>query len=355
MGDGAAGIGGTHFLNVARRNIGITLLIGNNFNYGMTGGQHSVTTPTGGRTSTTPWGNPEGPMDLCGTAAAAGAAWVYRATMFDGNLPDVIATAIEQPGFAMMDVWELCTAYYMPRNDLKRKELLELLKSYGYTVGLQADKPRPEYTVRYREAYEAGKSVLRKKKPIEPQFGNSVKRQTGIVIAGSAGQKIKSAATSFAEGAMFAGLNATEKDDYPITVQTGHSVAEIIVSPEHIEYTGIEAPDYFILISEDGLKRRRAMIKELPETSTLYADESIELPATKARIVRLPLAEVAGKVGKLSVSIAAFAAMLEDTGIFPIEALNAAIRAFQSPKIVEASVNAVSAGAELSNRISKAR
>ena len=71
MGDGAAGIGGTHLLNVARRNIGITLIIGNNFNYGMTGGQHSVTTPTEGFTSTTPWGNVEGPMDLCGTAIAA--------------------------------------------------------------------------------------------------------------------------------------------------------------------------------------------------------------------------------------------------------------------------------------------
>ncbi len=354
MGDGAAGIGGTHFLNVARRNIGITLLIGNNFNYGMTGGQHSVTTPTGGKTSTTPWGNPEGPMDLCGTATAAGAAWVYRATSFDNNLPDVIATAIEQPGFAMIDVWELCTAYYMPHNDLKRKELMELLGSYDFTIGLQADKPRPEYTVRYREAYEAGKSVLKNKKPIQPQFEHSVKKQTGIVIAGSAGQKIKSAATSFVEGAMFAGLNATQKDDYPITVQTGHSVAEIILSPERIDYTGIDAPDYFILISEDGLKRRRAMIEKLPETSTLYTDESIELPATKAKIVRLPFTEAAKSIGKLSVAIAAFAAMLEDAGMFPVEAFNTAIRAFTSPKIAEANVSAVSAGAELTNKISKA-
>jgi Pyruvate/2-oxoacid:ferredoxin oxidoreductase gamma subunit len=354
MGDGATGIGGTHFLNVARRNIGITLLIGNNFNYGMTGGQHSVTTPTGGKTSTTPWGNPEGPMDLCGTATAAGAAWVYRATSFDNNLPDVIATAIEQPGFAMIDVWELCTAYYMPRNDLKRKELMELLGSYDFTIGLQADKPRPEYTVRYREAYEAGKSVLKNKKPIQPQFEHSVKKQTGIVIAGSAGQKIKSAATSFVEGAMFAGLNATQKDDYPITVQTGHSVAEIILSPERIDYTGIDAPDYFILISEDGLKRRRVMIEKLPETSTLYTDESIELPATKAKIVRLPFTEAAKSIGKLSVAIAAFAAMLEDAGMFPVEAFNTAIRAFTSPKIAEANVSAVSAGAELTNKISKA-
>ena len=64
MGDGGCGIGGAHLLNVARRNIGITLIVANNFNYGMTGGQHSVTTPTDGRTVTTPGGNIEGALDI---------------------------------------------------------------------------------------------------------------------------------------------------------------------------------------------------------------------------------------------------------------------------------------------------
>ncbi len=353
MGDGAAGIGGTHFLNVARRNIGITLLIGNNFNYGMTGGQHSVTTPTGGITSTTPWGNPEGPMDLCGTAVAAGAAWVYRATTFDKDLPDVIKTAIEQPGFAFVDTWELCTAYYMPRNKLRKKELFGLLDSYGFSIGLQADSPRPEYSVKYMEAYEQGKSVIKKKPRIEAQHPNSVTRQTGIIIAGSAGQKIRSAATVLAEGSIFAGLNATQKDDYPITVQTGHSVAEIILSPDRIDYTGIENPDFFILVSEDGLKRTRPKIQSLPETCILYADETIELPETKAQVRRLPFRKLEKAVGKLSLSTAAVAAMLEDSGMFPIEAFGLAIKSFQSEKIAEINLKAVTAGAELTSKSSK--
>jgi 2-oxoglutarate ferredoxin oxidoreductase subunit beta len=150
MGDGGCGIGGTHLLNVARRNIGITLIVGNNFNYGMTGGQHSVTTPTGGITSTTPWGNVEGPMDLCSTAIAAGASWVRRVTTFDKDLPDQIAAAIQQPGFAMLDVWELCSAYYMERNKLGKKELLALADEYGLGFGSLADRPRLEYSERYR-------------------------------------------------------------------------------------------------------------------------------------------------------------------------------------------------------------
>ncbi len=58
MGDGGAGIGGAHLLNAARRNIGLTVLVFNNFNFGMTGGEHSVTTPPGGITATTRDGQP---------------------------------------------------------------------------------------------------------------------------------------------------------------------------------------------------------------------------------------------------------------------------------------------------------
>jgi len=346
-GDGGCGIGGTHLLNVARRNIGITLIVANNFNYGMTGGQHSVTTPSGGLTSTTPWGNVEGPMDLCGTVIAAGGAWVARSTMFEKTLPDTMAEAISQPGFAMLDVWELCTAYYSARNQLKKRELDALLGGFEFKVGLMADKPRPEYSTSYRQAFEAGKGTVKAKQFIEKKHEHNVTRQTGIVIAGSAGQKIKSAAGVFAQASMFSGLEATQKDDYPITVMTGHSLAEIIVSPERIDYTAIESPDYFVVISEEGLKRSRARIGTLPETCTLYSDETLDLPDTKARVIRLPLAQTARKINRLSVAVVAMSAMLQDSGLFPVEALAAAITTFQGPKIAEVNLKALAAGAEL--------
>src|SRR5512136_670324 len=53
IGDGGCGIGGTHLVNAARRNIGVTTLVFNNLNFGMTGGEHSVTTPQGSLTATT--------------------------------------------------------------------------------------------------------------------------------------------------------------------------------------------------------------------------------------------------------------------------------------------------------------
>jgi pyruvate/2-oxoacid:ferredoxin oxidoreductase beta subunit len=346
-GDGACGIGGTHLLNVARRNIGITLLVANNFNYGMTGGQHSVTTPTGGNTSDTPWGNVEAPMDLCATAAAAGAGWVYRATTFDDDLTDVLVRAISSPGFAMVDVWELCTAYYQPQNQMKKRGLFELMDDLGYPRGLLVDKPRTEYTELYRQAAESDGPATRKKPAIEPSHRHALKRQTGILVAGSAGQKIKSTATLLAEGGIFAGLQATQKDDYPITVKTGHSVAEIILSPERIEYTGIDVPDHVIVVSEDGVRRISRQMASYPESCVVYADASLELPPTGARVRPLDLESIRRKTGPLGLATAALGAFLAETDLYPVEAVARAIETARSPKLAEAGVKALKLGAKL--------
>ncbi len=347
MGDGAAGIGGTHLLNVSRRNIGVKLIIGNNFNYGMTGGQHSVTSPTESVTTTTPWGNVEGPMDLCGTTMAAGAPWVNRATIFDKDLVDVIVKAIQAPGFAMIDCWELCTAYFAPRNKVKKQELFNLMDSLGLKTGQLIEKDNGEYSAKYRAAFEKSGAGTKAAKVVQKQFDHDIKKQLGIVIAGSAGQKIKSTATLFAQGGMASGLEATQKDDYPITVMTGHSLAEIILSPEQIEYTAIDSPDYFVAISDDGIKRAKKRIQNLPETCKLYCEESLELPPTKAQVIMLPLAATAKKVSKLSIAVIAMAAVLADSGMYPVKAFETAIASFQKKKIADINVGAIAAGAEL--------
>ena len=346
-GDGGCGIGGTHLLNVARRNIDITLLVANNFNYGMTGGQHSVSTPLGGITSTTPMGNLEGVMDLCGTAIAAGAGWAYRGTTFDKDLPDRIAEAITQVGFSMLDIWEMCTAYYMPRNKLKKKDLVDIMGRNNLKYGLVANNPRPEYGSQYRATYVDTATPERKPQTIETKFGNNVTRQTGIVIAGSAGQKVRSAAGLLAQSSMYSGLSATQKDDYPITIMTGHSVSEIIISPEQINYTAIDTVDYFVLVSEDGLKKTKSRIEQLPSTCTLYVEKSLELPHTDAEIIRLPLIATAKKVNRLSIGILALAALVKDSDIINLDAFAEAITASQKPAIAEISLRALEAGSAL--------
>jgi pyruvate/2-oxoacid:ferredoxin oxidoreductase beta subunit/Pyruvate/2-oxoacid:ferredoxin oxidoreductase gamma subunit len=342
MGDGGCGIGGAHLLNAARRNLDLTLIVANNFNYGMTGGQHSVTTPFGGRTATTPGGNVEGPLDLCATVAAAGASWVYRGMTHDTDLADRIVQGIRYPGFALLDVWELCTAYYTPRNEMNKRELMNLVNATGMRTGLLVERQRPEFGASYRES---SKSVSRRRSiVIDKAFDSGLDRQVGIVIAGSAGQKVKSAATLLARAGMLSGLDATQKDDYPITVMTGHSLSEINLSPKPIEYTAIDNPDYFAVISEEGLKKTRKWIGRLPETCTLYVDESMEIPDTRARVRRIGLARVIKEIGKLAASWATVGAIVADGKFIAGQTLEQAVIRFQSPTVAPANLKAVQMG-----------
>ena len=64
-GDGdLVAIGGNHLIHTARRNMDMTVICINNFNYGMTGGQLGPTTPVDARSTTSPYGNFENPFNV---------------------------------------------------------------------------------------------------------------------------------------------------------------------------------------------------------------------------------------------------------------------------------------------------
>ncbi|MBN9460020.1 MAG: 2-oxoacid:acceptor oxidoreductase family protein [Burkholderiales bacterium] len=346
IGDGGCGIGGAHLLAAARRNLDITLIIANNFNYGMTGGQHSATTPAGGITATTVGGNIESPMDICATLGGAGATWVYRGMTHDADLAERIEQGVRHPGFAVLDVWELCTAYYTPRNDMNKRELMNLAENVGMSTGLLVERERSEFGAAYRAASSA-KARAPRRIVMERAFDHALDRQVGVVIAGSAGQKVKSAATIFGRAGMLCGLDATQKDDYPITIMTGHSLSEINFSPERIEYTAIDSPDWFAVVSVDGLKKTRKWITQLPPTCTLLIDETLELPSTQARVLALPIIKAAKEAGRFTSSVVAMSAILARSGIFPLAAYEEAINRYQSAGVAETNLKAVRKGAEL--------
>ena len=151
MGDGGLGIGGAHFLAACRRNLDMTLLILNNFNFGMTGGQPSVTTPQSVVLSSGFLHQLEEPLDPCATAGAAGASWVYRCSGRSGDLPAVLEEAIRYGGFAVVDVWGLCTGRYAKRNRLGPEVLDKGISALPRFLGEQPHQRRPEYGRRYRE------------------------------------------------------------------------------------------------------------------------------------------------------------------------------------------------------------
>ena len=120
MGDGdALAIGGNHFIHAARRNIGITAIVVNNAIYGMTGGQYSPTTPINMRATTAPYGNIEPPFPICDLAAAAGASYVARSTVYHAlELDKFISEAIASDGFSVVEAVSYCHTTYGRLNKL---------------------------------------------------------------------------------------------------------------------------------------------------------------------------------------------------------------------------------------------
>ncbi len=138
MGDGdAAAIGGNHLIHAARRNLDMTAIVINNYNYGMTGGQGSPTTPLGAKTTTTPYGALEPAFDLCELVKGAGANYVARTTVFHFPLlARMIKEATEIRGFGFVDVLSNCPTYYGRFNlSADPYETLDALKGQVYKVG----------------------------------------------------------------------------------------------------------------------------------------------------------------------------------------------------------------------------
>jgi pyruvate/2-oxoacid:ferredoxin oxidoreductase beta subunit/Pyruvate/2-oxoacid:ferredoxin oxidoreductase gamma subunit len=348
MGDGGAGIGGHHLLNAARRNIGVAVLVLNNFNFGMTGGQHSVTTPHGAATATTRLGNLERPLDLCATVAANGASFVVRATAFDANLADLMAQAIAHGGFALLDIWELCTAYFVPNNRFSKKALESMLAAMQLPRGIVHREERPEYSRAYREANasQLGQPAL-PMRPIAPKYESRVKSKTHIVIAGAAGQKIRSTAASLGRGAALSGLWVTQRDEYPVTVMSGHSVSEVILSPEEIHYTGIPAPDVMLILAPEGFKIVKKMLPGLGPESRLYIRADLLPMETKARLIPLDFDKPGARAGRKDMAMMAVAAMLHDTGLYPLDALREAVTVGQKAEIAQENLAAIEMSAAL--------
>ncbi|MDY6821221.1 MAG: 2-oxoacid:ferredoxin oxidoreductase subunit beta [Deferribacterota bacterium] len=109
-GDGdMSAIGGNHFIHACRRNIDITVIVFNNFNYGMTGYQYSPTTPIGKRASTAPYGMAEQPFDICNLAIGSGATFVARGTTYHAlPLEGILKEAFNHKGTSVVDVIEAC-------------------------------------------------------------------------------------------------------------------------------------------------------------------------------------------------------------------------------------------------------
>ncbi len=166
-------IGGNHFIHAARRNMDLVVICSNNFNYGMTGGQHGSTTPLTSKSASTPYGNVEPTFNLPYLASALGASYVARWTvMHPRQLTKSIRTAMDVSGFAFIEVLSPCPPNFgkfngfvdgfeemefyrtksIVQNDARLEDIsIDPFHGKEIVLGEFVNKKRPSYTMLERD------------------------------------------------------------------------------------------------------------------------------------------------------------------------------------------------------------
>ncbi len=178
LGDGDCyAIGGNHLLHAARRNLDVTVIVGNNNNYGMTGGQMSPSTPTEKISTTSTLGKAEYTIDMCSVVAEAGANFVARTSLYHHKeCYSFIKQGISTKGFSFVEIILPCPTYYGRYNKLgsavemiqglkdtvipleKYAELSEEEKPNFYWRGIKAQRNKEDFNTLYSRHYHTANS-----------------------------------------------------------------------------------------------------------------------------------------------------------------------------------------------------
>ncbi len=171
MGDGdALAIGGNHFIHAARRNIDMTAIVMNNRIYGMTGGQFSPLSGCGIKATTAPYTTIDNDFNVVDLAAAAGATFVARSTVYHAKeSTELLKNAIQHKGFSVVEILSQCPTHFGRKN--KGGDAAAMMENYKNITapvgsktleenpellgrGIFVQKERPEYCQEYDKIIE---------------------------------------------------------------------------------------------------------------------------------------------------------------------------------------------------------
>jgi Pyruvate/2-oxoacid:ferredoxin oxidoreductase gamma subunit len=159
----------------------------------------------------------------------------------------------------------------------------EALKNVPIIEGPVEENPRQEYGQHYKELASREKPAAPTLK-VRAKFRPPHPTRQDVLILGRAGQRVITAGEILCLAGLTAGLRATQKNEYDITVLRGPSISELILSPGEIGYTGIDRPNVVVAIGQEGVDRRRALFDHLDEDSLVIQAQGVEFPPTKARV-----------------------------------------------------------------------
>jgi len=387
-GDGdIAGIGGNHFIHAARRNLAITVICVNNFNYGMTGGQVGPTTPHQAHAVTTQYGNYEYPFNLPYLAAAGGASFVARWTVLHARrLTWTLREAMEHPGFSFVEIIAPCSTAYARWNlegrGLDPEKLgrrgLEVMKHYqsvgkigqnvhpkdatihvdenglitGIIEGKFLDDPKPDFQAAINQQGQvADKRWQGEKKAIDerPQLSPRKDRvpRTELQLGGFGGQGIMSAGKIIGQAAAIHDkLEACFTQSYGPEARGGSAGSQVIISSDPIHHPHLIEPSSAIIMSQAAYDK---YVPQLASGASLLIDDSlVTLPDDHRKditIYGIAATRLAGEIGNAraanSVMIGFWTAVV---GAVRKEAMRLSLAESVPPKTMDVNLNAFDLG-----------
>ena len=387
-GDGdIAGIGGNHFIHAARRNLDITVICVNNFNYGMTGGQGGSTTPHGARAVTSQYGNFEYPFNLPYLAAAGGASFMARWTVLHARrLEWTLREAMEHRGFSFVEIIAPCSTAYARWNsegkgldpEKLRRRGLEVIKHYKeigkvspethpkdtdikvdengliteIVEGKFLDDPKPDL----QEAIDQMAPVAEKRwKAAKEAIDNrpKVKGRTDRVprkelqLGGFGGQGIISAGKIIGQAAaIYDKLEACFTQSYGPEARGGSAGSQVVISSDLIHYPNITKPESAIIMSQGAYEKYTPL---LVENGILLIDDGlVSLPEDHRQDIvtyGIPATKAAEEMGNIR---AANTVMLgfwtSIVGAVSKEAMKLSLSESVPPKTIDVNIKAFEYG-----------
>jgi Pyruvate/2-oxoacid:ferredoxin oxidoreductase gamma subunit len=288
----------------------------------MTGGQFSATTPSDATVGSGFLNALEKPLDAASVTAAAGAPFVARTSAYQKDLSALMEQAIRFEGFSVIDIHGVCPGRFLRRNKLTPKMIDEAIENTEPFNGPLPRNARTEYGRQYRQVASVQEPVLPPSK-VEACVNPPQTDRQDVVILGAAGQRILTAGEVLGIAGLTAGLNVTQKNEYNITVMTGPSISELILSPEEIDYTGIIRPTAVIALAPEGVARRKELFAQLTRQTLVIQVVGVETPPTQAQI--LPMDFKAQSIKKADWAMASLATLAGMNKVLNREMLHAAL------------------------------
>lgn len=104
--------GANHLIHAAQRDDDITVIVNNNFVFGLTTGQASAATPKGAITRSTPKGNPYNALSAVDLVAVSGGSFMARTLATDiQRTTEILSQAISHKGFSLVEIIQPCVIW----------------------------------------------------------------------------------------------------------------------------------------------------------------------------------------------------------------------------------------------------